>query len=191
MSNLHYSSRLLEPYRIRLLRLTPHQNKTAPIRCELFEYSFQESDEGTHMYEALSYVWGDPLKTLPILIGEHHFNVTVNLHAALSRLRGRFFPRIIWIDAICINQNDQGEKERQIQSMARIYGQATRVIVWLGQMECNSDRALEAIRLAAGKSAKYLNDDINQQAILALLKQEWFRRIWVREQMLNNIGGNY
>ena len=188
MSHGPYSSLSLKPGSIRLLRLMPDKDETAPIQCQLFNYSPQESGEWTHLYEALSYVWGDPDKTLPILINEHCFNITVNLYAALLRLRNRSFERIIWVDAVCINQGCKQEKERQIQSMAKIYGQANRVIIWLGETADNSDRALEEIRVAPGmKSTNSLNGD----AIPALLQRPWFRRIWVRQQTLDNICRNY
>ena len=71
---------------IRLLRLMPHNDLTAPIYCELFEYSFQESSKGTHLYEALSYVWGSLEPPKFIFIDRHNLRVTENLHTALSHL---------------------------------------------------------------------------------------------------------
>ena len=188
MSPYYFSSLLPGPDSIRLLRLMPHENKTAPIQCQLVNYSLQESGGGTHLYEALSYVWGDPKETLLISIDKHDLPVTVNLHAALSRLRDRCFERIIWVDAVCINQADEKEKGQQIQSMAKIYGQANRVIVWLGKAADDSDQALEDIRVAAeGKFTNSSSNEKSQKAILKLLKRPWFRRIWVREQILDNI----
>jgi hypothetical protein len=140
-----YSYSSLLPDSIRLLRLLPHGDEDAPIQCHLFSYSRQEVIKRNHLYEALSYVWGDENKTLPIFIGKHRFDVTENLHAALSRLRDHSLDRIIWVDAICINQRDDEEKEKQIQLMASIYGQAYSVVVWLGKEADNSDLALEAI----------------------------------------------
>ena len=170
---------------IRLLRLIPNKDKTAAIKCQLFNYSL-EQDEGTHLYEALSYVWGNSNETVPISIGEHILPITQSLHAALLRLRDRSFERIIWVDAICINQENEPEKEQQIQCMVKIFGQATRVVVWLGEAADNSDRALEEIRTAGGKkSPNSSNNETIQQAVLALLQRPWFRRIWVREQALD------
>jgi heterokaryon incompatibility protein (HET) len=107
--------------RIRLLRLMPNKDETAAIKCQLFNYTL-ESAKGTHLYEALSYVWGNPDETVPISIGKHHINVTKNLHAALLHLRSHSFERIVWVDAVCINQADDQEKARQIQYMTKIYG---------------------------------------------------------------------
>jgi hypothetical protein len=165
---------------IRLLRLLPHEDESADIQCELFEYSLQRLCQGNHLYEALSYVWGNPDEKLPIFIGKQRFDVTVNLHAALSRLRNHSIERILWIDAIGIDQENQEEKEHQIQFMARIYNQANRVIVWLGETAEDSDLALEEIRVAGEKKSASLNET-SQHALLALLQRPWFRRIWVRE----------
>ena len=180
MSQYSYSPLPSGSNSIRLLRLMPHKDETADIQCELFEYSLQNSC-GTHLYEALSYVWGNPDKKLPIFMHNYSFDVTVNLRAALLRLRNHSMERVVWVDALCINQANQKEKEYQIQSMAKIYSQANRVIVWLGETEDNSDQALEAIRVAPGKkSTENLDNGTVLHAILALLQRPWFRRIWVR-----------
>lgn len=80
---------------IRLLRLMPRKDGIAPIPCQLFDYSLQESSKKTHLYEALSYAWGGSDKPRSISIDKYNLPVTVNLHAALSRLRDRFIERII------------------------------------------------------------------------------------------------
>ncbi|CAO2658200.1 Nn.00g059230.m01.CDS01 [Neocucurbitaria sp. VM-36] len=144
------------PGTIRLLRLLPDDNDEADIRGELFDYRLQESSKAYHSYDASSYVWGSPNKSQFIIITGAYLDVTPNLHAALLQLRDPLSPRILWIDAICINQTDELEKVRQIQSMATIYGVARDVIVWLGTTANNSDEALEAIR-TAGSSKETLS----------------------------------
>ncbi len=180
MSQYPYSPLSTGCESIRLLRLMPHKDETAPIQCELFEYSLQESSKGTHLYEALSYVWGSSDTPKSISIGKHNLPVTANLYAALSRLRDYSFERIIWADFVCINQGDEKEKERQIQLMAKIYGQANRVVVYLGEAVDDSDQALEDIRVAAeDESTILLKSERSQKAILKLLERPWFQRIWV------------
>ena len=117
--------------------------------------------------------------------------MTENLHTALSHLRNFSLERIIWVDAICIDQKNTKEKEQQIQFMAKIYSQANRVLVWLGEAADNSDQALEEIRAAGGKVANSLNNETIRSAVLALLRRHWFQRIWVREQTLDNFHRNY
>ena len=170
---------------IRLLRLMPNRDETAVIECQLLNYTL-ESGKGTHLYEALSYVWGNPDETVPILIGDHYFKVTKNLHAALLRLRNHYFERIIWVDAICINQADDQEKALQVQNMGKIYDQASRVIIWFGEGTDDSDQAFEDIRNAAEDEVTDTSEEANRseeanEAIFKLLERSWFRRIWVRE----------
>ena len=59
--------------------------------------------------------------------------VTDNLAAALKRLRLSDSSRILWVDAICINQSDCAEKSQQVAQMAAIYANAARVVAWLGE----------------------------------------------------------
>ena len=91
---------------------------------------------------------------------------------------------MLWIDAICINQGDEDEKAQQIQFMPMIYGQASQVIVWLGETADQSDKALETIRLAADDEPSEdkptdIQQEMNHTAIVRLLERPWFRRIWV------------
>jgi hypothetical protein len=180
-----YSPLLSEGDSIRLLCLKPAKDKSATIHCELFEYALHDSG-AIHLYEALSYVWGKSEKKLRIFMHNCNFDVTDNLHAALTELRNHATTRTIWIDAICIDQDNQKEKEYQIQIMAKIYSQANIVIVWLGEAAESSDKVLEQI-LAVGReiSTHSSSNNMMQRQIMALLQRPWFRRIWVREPILD------
>jgi hypothetical protein len=177
------------PDSIRLLRLLPSEIDEAEIQVDLLEYSLQGSRRSGHSYEALSYVWGGLDTTQSILVGDEHLDITPSFHAALLRLRDPTFPRILWIDAVCINQNDHEEKARQIQSMARIYNNAKRTIVWLGEEADASSDAIEAIRVAGLRSLMMLNNEDDgdvEEAVDSLLRREWFQRIWVRKRYLSH-----
>ncbi|KAG4432968.1 hypothetical protein IFR05_011536 [Cadophora sp. M221] len=182
MSAYHHSRLSLGPDSIRMLRLKPCKDQsTAKIHCELFDYNLQDPSQRTHLYDALSYVWGNPKVTVPIYVGEreHELPVTINLYAALLRLRNCSLERIIWIDAICIDQKNDEEKAQQIQLMAKIYSQACRVLVWLGVAADNSDQALEEIRAAGRKATHSCNNDTMQ----LLLERDWFKRIWILQEV--------
>ncbi|KAK4163558.1 ankyrin repeat-containing domain protein [Cladorrhinum sp. PSN259] len=170
---------------VRLLRLLPPSGDNSRIECQLITCSLLDSTR-THSYEALSYFWGLEKSKEPIWIDGHQFSVGANLYSALSHLRDRFVERILWVDAICINQEDKtGEKEQQVQSMAKIYSRASQVIVWLGQATSDSDQALEAMR-AAAEEEQGTNPSLNEtckQAIITLLEREWFQRIWVLQEV--------
>ena len=188
MSQYHYHSLSLGPDSIRLLRLMPYENKSterAGIQCKLFEYNLQDRGKRTHLYEALSYTWGGSDKPRSISINKRNLVVTENLYTALLHLRDRSLERILWIDAICIDQENLEEQGQQVQLMAKIYSKAARVLVWLGETAHSSDAALEYICLAANEeSTERSKEEMNEHTI-ELLQRPWFQRIWVREQTLN------
>ncbi|OOF96413.1 hypothetical protein ASPCADRAFT_206608 [Aspergillus carbonarius ITEM 5010] len=174
----------------RMIRLLPHKERNAPIECELFDYDLSETDSGPHLYEALSYTWGSDIKLQSISINRLSLPVTENLHTALSYLRDHQLQRTLWVDAVCINQDDEKEKSKQISFMRAIYAQADRVVVWLGPPEDNGDNALEVIgHLAENKmqmrpklTTAYLQKKDNN-IFKELLEHNWFRRIWVLQEV--------
>ncbi|KAK3307140.1 heterokaryon incompatibility protein-domain-containing protein [Chaetomium strumarium] len=173
---------------VRLLRLLPHSDENSPIECHVFTCTLLDSGR-THPYEALSYVWESADDPQPLSINDSELWVKGNLHAALSHLRDPFLDRVLWIDALCINQKDDDEKGHQVGLMAKIYAKASRVIVWLGKAADNSDHALIAIRKAAEEQDENAaistssTVDETQQAILKLLERPWFQRIWVLQEV--------
>lgn len=189
-----------------MFRLFPHKDRNAQIRGELIDYDLSDAGGRSHLYEALSYVWYDgegstDRDSQSIILNDCIFSVTPNLYAALLRLRNHQLERALWIDAVCINQSDDDEKQEQIPLMRTIYAQASRVIVWLGEARSNSDEALENIRRLAGDSVndgpasdRYHNYTsatdgpstaksvmIDHDACEMLFKRNWFRRIWVQK----------
>jgi len=175
---------------IRLLRLLPRlalsQDEDSHIECTLFPYDLLDS-ETTHPFEAVSYAWGFQDKLRYIRVNTFKCEVGENLHALLLHLRDRFIKRVIWVDAICINQKDIAEKGHQVQSMAKIYAKASRVLVWLGPATDTSKQALDRIREAgwqrtateASTQVTEQGTQASEQAVVNLLKRPWFQRIWV------------
>ena len=100
------------------------------IRCHLVSTTFSANPQ----YEALSYAWGaDPERAFRLIsMNGADVKVSRNLFSALIHLRSRTQPRVLWIDALCINQNDTDEKNKQIPLMLFIYSRAKGVLVWLG-----------------------------------------------------------
>lgn len=121
---------------LRLIDLMPGPGV---ISCRLRHVSLKTSEP----YEALSYAWGPPTPTRQILVNDRTFLVRRNLHTALGYLRkgaglgdgdaeGLRLPRTLWIDAICINQEDNEEKSIYIPLIRDIYQACHRTIIWLG-----------------------------------------------------------
>lgn len=187
MAKYSYSS--LRDSDIRLLRILPSANENSQIECRLSTHSVLNSGT-SHHFEALSYVWGSKNSGCPIYLDGHEFTVKANLYAALSHLRDQFVDRVVWVDAICINQDDKNERGKQVQSMAKIYAKASRVVVWLGEGDgaTGFNQALEQIRVAAfQQSVNAPVSKTHHQAILRLLQRPWFERIWVRSQSYNDM----
>lgn len=125
---------------IRLAYIAP-ASQDAPIVCNLIHVSLNSDVQ----YLALSYVWGDPSRTLPIQLDGHTFQVTENLEAALRHVRLISTPRTFWIDAVCINQTDIAERNQQVELMGAIYESAVQVQVWLGLASGSGPGILEAV----------------------------------------------
>jgi hypothetical protein len=190
MPQYRYSRLPQERNIIRLLLLLPSNDEPENLRCRLFEYAIQEEKEASHPYEALSYVWGSGGNLRSINVDNQKLAITENLYKALLHLRDPTITQTIWVDAICINQEDEIEKGLQIQFMAAIFAKASRVIVWLGEAQDDSDRALDSIRTACEMSAVPLDTEPLKQAVPQLLQRPWFRRIWVRSKFNNFNTGN-
>lgn len=114
-----YPGLLSDPSAIRLVVLLPSVEKHADIVCVLCNGALSRSE--SDQYEALSYVWGDSLKRRPITVSNQQFQATENLELALRHLRQRDRPRVLWIDSLCINQNDVAESNAKVQQLDRIY----------------------------------------------------------------------
>lgn len=97
------------------------------IHCSLFTADLGEQLE----YEALSYVWGSYTDLQAIQLDEEHFRVTRNLFAALDALRLPDRDRILWVDALAINQSDFFERASQVKHMTQIYKLAKATLIWL------------------------------------------------------------
>jgi hypothetical protein len=100
-------------------------------------------------YEALSYVWGkfDPSNRHTIEIENQVLEVTPNLFSALHDLRSHIRERFIWIDAICINQQDLRERSSQLQLMRNIYQSASQTVAYLGPLTSGLQLVLPLFKL--------------------------------------------
>jgi hypothetical protein len=118
-------------------------------------------------YEALSYNLGDLSNKQDIWMNGHTFPTTLNLQIALQHLKNQNDERTLWVDALCINQQNLQEKAQQVQKIQNICWSAQSVLAWTGEPD-DSDEALE-LRQALGrpstsmslvaKPMAFLNDD--------------------------------
>ncbi|KAF7507382.1 hypothetical protein GJ744_010699 [Endocarpon pusillum] len=127
---------------IRLLRLEPAEKRRVPLTGELFVVSLETNPE----YAAVSYCWGSPTSTCPVTCNGFSLAVSKNLGLALSSIRSlSSFP--LWIDQICINQDDLRERSAQVAFMRRIYSQAIETFAYLGEPDSDiTNEACEVIK---------------------------------------------
>jgi hypothetical protein len=132
-------------------------------------------------YEVLSYVWGDQSVTKRISVDGILFQATVNLFGFLHCLRLVNKDRLLWADAICIDQSSRQEKSHQIGLMTRIYRQAYAAHVWFGafdskQFHAELDRDRRYTSLSAMTPEKWkVYEKEGSTSLDYWLKQEGFR----------------
>ncbi|KAI1387159.1 heterokaryon incompatibility protein-domain-containing protein [Hypoxylon trugodes] len=122
-----YDSRLLTQSHFRLIELIPGKWED-PLKCSLEQFTLDRPVS----YRALSYAWGSSATTSPIQANGVEMQITKNLETALKNLREEAFAVTLWVDALCINQNDLDERQAQVQIMRDIYSCAASVVVFLG-----------------------------------------------------------
>ena len=129
-----------------MLKLFPGLDSD-PIRISLVHRPLSSLPE----CEALSYEWGSPTGNHEIVCKGKTLMVTTNLLAALKRLWPRKSvllssePRVLWIDALCINQEDIDERFDQVKLMADIYRNAKRTLIWIGEAPPLAKEAMSMI----------------------------------------------
>ncbi|KAG4440837.1 hypothetical protein IFR05_003650 [Cadophora sp. M221] len=115
--------------KIRLIHLQP-RSRGDKITCRLCIADLNDDDL---KYEALSYEWGEKDTSRIILVNGEEFPVRENLWWALTYLREDNAERVFWIDALCIDQSDERERNHQVSLMTQVYSRASRVVAWLGK----------------------------------------------------------
>ncbi|KAI9765064.1 MAG: hypothetical protein M1839_005621 [Geoglossum umbratile] len=103
-------------------------------------------------YEALSYAWGDPEVRTPIYMNGRMVLVTQNLYSALRTLRKADKDQVLWVDALCINQDDIQERSEQVERIEAIYQRAKETIMWLGDADKSSGKAMELLEKLGGSA---------------------------------------
>ena len=141
----------------RILTLYPALDFSATIRVSLRNISVAYVAVNSSSYgefEALSYAWGDKNPTATIEFSDSsHLPIRENLESFLRYRRQHDHPIDLWIDAICINQDDAQEKSSQVQVMGRIYAISKRLSIWLGPPEVDSPFAIKSLLDFSGESS--------------------------------------
>lgn len=193
---------------VRLLELLPGERRS-PIVCHLQVHLL----DALPNYEALSYVWGSSKDLEHIVVDGFGFQVTPRLHCALSNLRYSDRPRRLWVDAICISQSDDPERNAQVPLMREVYRNAASTICFLGPKRNTThemfamleDLAQEAKNTQTQESAHEQFDTVpafmnhitirptesklrekyrGDVYVIAIAACDWWHRAWTAQEIL-------
>ncbi|CAM1508928.1 Fc.00g026670.m01.CDS01 [Cosmosporella sp. VM-42] len=153
----HYTARLNPNVQeIRLLNVEPG-GFDDPIKGYFSRITLEDVAAESFEFHALSYCWGDPddwvdihLRATESTVGDEGvrmpFSVGRTVGQALRRLRLPEKTLKVWIDAVCINQEDFEERAQQVNLMSHIYSMAATVHIWLGQGNPGVEACLRLVR---------------------------------------------
>ena len=190
----------LQHNEIRLITLAPGKWRD-PIACSLQIVSLDDNPT----YEALSYVWGNASLRKWICLKNCSFDVSKSLEVALRHLRHEDSERVMWIDAICINQSDEAEKSEQVKKMQFIYARTSHLVVWVGEASEDSDLGMRTLKQVGEelKEGPFWEVDLAKVSLIRdlpeaienfdpkpwialnrLFQRSWFERVWVLYSLL-------
>ncbi|KAF2689102.1 HET-domain-containing protein, partial [Lentithecium fluviatile CBS 122367] len=184
-------------------------NQTPPLYGQLTHLRFDENP----IYDALSYTWGDPKPTDKLLLrkddlSSEQLGIAANLTKALQTLRIQDRSLFMWIDAICINQDDLDERSREVQHMHHIYSKAAIVRIWIDVENQPDDETARRLSLLSphhdtpikeadtGTRPKVQensnehsgDEDIGDRpevwrSLSGLCKNSYWKRVWIQQEI--------
>lgn len=194
---------------IRLLQILPRHHRPSQdlgnsdddtVHCQMFKTCLGEDDPRPPLFNALSYAWGNPSNVTNMVVNETTMTVTSNLESALRHLRDHHiwttsgFP--LWVDAVCINQEDAEERDDQVDMMGDIYRRAHRVLAWLGEGDSDTDwlvpllgdRGFREQVKKADMEADFAPGAVVVRAAVILMydlfRRAWWERLWVSQEII-------
>lgn len=187
---MHYTALDTTKHQIRLLHVAPSSNRRKDVVCHFSSISLSTSIPHPE-YEALSYAWGELKLDRSIRLEGKPFAITANLHLALRALRYSDQERVLWVDALCIDQHNITERSHQVSRMNDIYSQASNVIVWLGEPRTDAAFAFDFLEEFGCHSIMppplpqaERNMEQTAMSVQSLLTRSWWTRIWTAQEWI-------
>ncbi|KAG7421289.1 Heterokaryon incompatibility protein 6, OR allele [Fusarium oxysporum f. sp. rapae] len=176
------------------------------VRCHLYQSHLDDIIS----YEALSYAWEGQDKSQEIIVDGKYLSITASLNDALFHLRKPDEDRVLWIDALCIDQNNIKERGHQVNRMGEIYKKAEKVVIWLGYINGSAIKLQSAINmfgrnLPLNAFREWSRDDNRWkdqwkeveadlgsyrrselvEGLQSLMEKPWFSRVWILQEVAN------
>jgi hypothetical protein len=166
---------------IRLLELLPGDHDSDLV----VNLHVKELQQGLQ-YTTLSYVWGKERCPHPVQVNGKHLTIGRNLDCALRHIRdnttdllGR--TKLLWVDALCIDQTDVQERSQQVQLMGQIYTSAVDMVIWLGPER--EDTAFILAKIRGGELPEGTEVVPVLKALKRLCRRPWFGRVWIAQEL--------
>ncbi|TQN72403.1 Heterokaryon incompatibility protein 6, OR allele [Colletotrichum shisoi] len=175
----------------RLLHIQPASSLSSPVTARLSVVHYNPATRvSPTRFDALSYRWGDPDLRSTILVGGSEISVTSSLECALRYLRYSDRELVIWVDAICINQEDVEERNMQVTFMGTIYTKSHHVRIWLGEAGPDTAVAMELANRCLGLPPmedvvkNVAGDERGSLGLAELLGRPYWSRMWIFQEIL-------
>lgn len=174
---------------VRVLVLEPAADFESPLQCSIIQCrrdSQSRSASGCE-YSAVSYTWGDCELSHQLFVRHDAqswscLQITASVDSLLRHFRVTHKPRLLWIDAICLNQKDETEKTQQIPLMGRIYSDAKRVHIWLGDTKVEEAARAFAIIRSTEREEQLKFDEAETLCLTEFFTRPWFTRRWIVQE---------
>ncbi|KAF1843234.1 uncharacterized protein K460DRAFT_396592 [Cucurbitaria berberidis CBS 394.84] len=186
---LPYQYHILEHHdSIRVVVLHPSSHISDPLVCTIRHVRLSDA---SLKYEALSYTWGDAThqKAIHFNDGSIELRIGTNCHNALQHLRQKDHDRVLWVDAISIDQKNLTERASQVRIMDKIFRSASGVTVYLGEETAGSHtlfKELAEVDLAQDGYGGPPPNDTTIRELEILFQRSWFQRVWVLQEVSMN-----
>lgn len=171
-------------HHFRLLKLFPKSYEHPLLRlfdvpCSQYIYGTLSDHELSEdvSYECLSYVWGTAKSGSIIWLDTYMIEISDNLDMALRCLQHQYEPRMLWVDFVCINQDDYDERKQQVHIIYRIFSKAEKVIAYLGDEADGSERLPNLLKRI---NDAHFEDAEDQTDSGKLFIRPWVEGDWVR-----------
>jgi Heterokaryon incompatibility protein (HET) len=150
---------------IRLIVFRPAKGPNEPLAAELLVVTLDSNPQ----YATLSYCWGSPTSTRPMICNNTVLEITESLALGLTRVRS-ISSLPLWVDQICINQDDVRERSAQVAFMHRIYSQASKTFAYLGEpdseMSNDACRVLDSLKVPVMRVVDFKLEEISHKSSL-------------------------